>query len=242
MRTGRSLTLSRQLLVTFGGCSAGSGGPACRGWVPLAGTVTLRHPPASKGAVARRNDFEVLGPKWCRCTPIGRARIRYAARDNGRLNRSVRRTPRRGAIQVSDVAGQSATTAARLGLSAGNTVGEAGYDDDVDHDLRDAIADLIESDLLDDDADEVLDAVLLWWRDGDGDLTDALGGRDSVARRRRGDLAVDAEDRAGRIRRARVRSPRPPGPQDCRRQPASRVVREWMIARLARPKSGKVRR
>ncbi len=75
---------------------------------------------------------------------------------------------------MSDVAGQSVTTAARLGLKAGNTVGEAGYDDDVDHDLRDAIADLIESELLDDDADEVLDAVLLWWRDGDGDLTDAL--------------------------------------------------------------------
>ena len=63
---------------------------------------------------------------------------------------------------MSDVAGQSATTAARLGLSAGNTVGESGYDDDVDHDLRDAIADLIDSDLLDEDADEVLDAVLLW--------------------------------------------------------------------------------
>ena len=75
---------------------------------------------------------------------------------------------------MSDVAGQSATTAARLGLSAGNTVGESGYDDDVDHDLRDAIADLIDSDLLDEDADEVLDAVLLWWREGDGDLADAL--------------------------------------------------------------------
>jgi hypothetical protein len=56
---------------------------------------------------------------------------------------------------VSDVAGQTVTTAARLGLKAGNTVGESGYDDDVDHDLRDAIADLIESELLDDDADEV---------------------------------------------------------------------------------------
>ena len=75
---------------------------------------------------------------------------------------------------MSDVAGRSVSTAARLGLKAGDTVGEAGYDFDVDHDLRDAIADLVGSDLLDEDADDVLDAVLLWWREGDGDLTDAL--------------------------------------------------------------------
>jgi hypothetical protein len=28
--------------------------------------------------------------------------------------------------------------------------------------------------LLDEDADEVIDVVLLWWRDGDGDLVDRL--------------------------------------------------------------------
>ena len=75
---------------------------------------------------------------------------------------------------MSDVAGYAVAAAARLGLQAGDTVGESGYDDDVDHDLRDAIADVIDADLLDDDSDEVLAAVLLWWRDGDGDLTDAL--------------------------------------------------------------------
>ena len=137
---------------------------------------------------------------------------------------------------MSDVAGQSVTTAARLGLKAGNTVGESGYDDDVDHDLRDAIADLIESELLDDDADEVLDAVLLWWRDGDGDLTDALINAVPL-------LADDGviwlftpEDRARRIRRAQ-RDRR--GHPDRRTVPdhhASRVDRDWMIARLARPK------
>ena len=62
---------------------------------------------------------------------------------------------------MSDVAGQSVMTAVRLGLKAGDTVGEAGYDDDVDHDLRDAVADLVGSDLLDEDADDVLDAVLI---------------------------------------------------------------------------------
>ena len=28
--------------------------------------------------------------------------------------------------------------------------------------------------MVDDDYDEVVDAVILWWRDGDGDLVDAL--------------------------------------------------------------------
>jgi hypothetical protein len=55
---------------------------------------------------------------------------------------------------------------------------EMGYDDDVDHDLRDALTDRC-GELVDEDTDEVVDAVLLWYRDGDGDLfellTDALG-------------------------------------------------------------------
>ncbi len=75
---------------------------------------------------------------------------------------------------MTDVAGPAEVAAARLGLTAGSLVAEFGYDDDVDHDLREAIEDLIGSDLLDEDADDVVDAVILWWRETDGDLTDAL--------------------------------------------------------------------
>lgn len=75
---------------------------------------------------------------------------------------------------MTGVSGQAANVAARLGLSAGDVVGEIGYDSDVDEGLRDAVIDIIDSDLLDEDADDVLDAVLLWWREDDGDLTDAL--------------------------------------------------------------------
>ncbi|GGJ84138.1 hypothetical protein GCM10010123_12270 [Pilimelia anulata] len=50
---------------------------------------------------------------------------------------------------------------------------ELGYDDDVDTDLRDAIIDRC-GDLVDADTDEVVDAVLLWWREDDGDLVDEL--------------------------------------------------------------------
>jgi len=64
--------------------------------------------------------------------------------------------------------------ASRLGLRPGQVVQEFGYDDDVDHDLREAVEDLIGGELVDEDSDEVVDAVLLWWRDEDGDLVDAL--------------------------------------------------------------------
>lgn len=64
--------------------------------------------------------------------------------------------------------------AERLSVKPGQLVQELGYDDDVDHDLRDAVEDVAGSELLDEDADETVDVVLLWWREGDGDLVDAL--------------------------------------------------------------------
>ena len=64
--------------------------------------------------------------------------------------------------------------ATRLGFKPGQVVQEFGYDDDVDHDLRDSIEDLTGEELLDEDADEVVDVVLLWWREEDGDLVDGL--------------------------------------------------------------------
>jgi len=64
--------------------------------------------------------------------------------------------------------------ASRLGFKPGLLAQEFGYDDDVDHDLRDAIESLTGSELADEDSDEIVDAVLLWWREDDGDLVDAL--------------------------------------------------------------------
>ena len=66
------------------------------------------------------------------------------------------------------------TIATKLGLKAGQVVQELGYDDDCDLALRTAIATLTGSELVDEDHDEVVDAVLLWWREDDGDLVDAL--------------------------------------------------------------------
>ena len=62
----------------------------------------------------------------------------------------------------------------RLGIKPGQVVQELGYDDDVDEQLRDAIAGVEAVELVDEDYDDVVDVVLLWWREGDGDLVDAL--------------------------------------------------------------------
>jgi hypothetical protein len=51
---------------------------------------------------------------------------------------------------------------------------ESGYDDDVDEGLRDDIAAHTGEELVDEDTDEVVDVVLLWYREGDGDLVDVL--------------------------------------------------------------------
>jgi hypothetical protein len=64
--------------------------------------------------------------------------------------------------------------AERLGIEPGMVVQEVGYDDDVDEELRAAIEDRAGNDLVDEDSDEVVDVVLLWWREDDGDLVDAL--------------------------------------------------------------------
>ncbi|MFI9813735.1 DUF3052 domain-containing protein [Saccharothrix variisporea] len=62
----------------------------------------------------------------------------------------------------------------KLGIDPGAVVQEIGWGEDVDDDLRAAVEERIGSDLLDEDADEVVDVVLLWWREDDGDLVDTL--------------------------------------------------------------------
>ncbi len=73
------------------------------------------------------------------------------------------------------VSSAPATAVAKLGFSPGQVILEIGYDeDDVEQDLRLQIEDVLEGDLEDEDYDDVVDGVLLWWREFDGDLTDAL--------------------------------------------------------------------
>lgn len=62
----------------------------------------------------------------------------------------------------------------KLGFTEDQVVLELGYDDDVDDEVREQIEDLLGGQLQEEDYDDVVDAVLLWWRHNDGDLTDAL--------------------------------------------------------------------
>src|SRR5829696_4156603 len=61
-----------------------------------------------------------------------------------------------------------------MGFSPGSVVQEMGWDEDVDDELRVQIEDTVDGDMVDGDYGNVVDAVLLWWRDEDGDLVDAL--------------------------------------------------------------------
>ena len=64
--------------------------------------------------------------------------------------------------------------AARLGFSPDTVIQELGWDEDVDNELRSAIEEIVGHALVDGESDEVVDGVILWWRDDDGDLVDAL--------------------------------------------------------------------
>lgn len=93
----------------------------------------------------------------------------HEVRDGGQARNG--RTPVGQSAGHSDQRDESAR---RLGLQSGQVVQELGWDEDCDDDLRADIEDVTGSELVDAGIGEVADVVLLWWRDGDGDLVDAL--------------------------------------------------------------------
>jgi len=64
--------------------------------------------------------------------------------------------------------------AEKLGIEPGAVVQVVGADDDVDRGLLDDVVARAGTPMTADDSDDVVDVVLLWWREGDGDLVDAL--------------------------------------------------------------------
>ena len=62
----------------------------------------------------------------------------------------------------------------KLGIASGMTVQEIGDDDDVDETFRTAVEAVTGSALVGLDFEDVVDAVLLWHREDDEDLVDAL--------------------------------------------------------------------
>jgi len=69
---------------------------------------------------------------------------------------------------------QASDLAARMGFQSGQLVLEIGHGSDCDSALRSDIEKTIGSTILSGDVNEVVDAVILWFRESDGDLVDEL--------------------------------------------------------------------
>jgi hypothetical protein len=61
-----------------------------------------------------------------------------------------------------------------MGLAKDDLVLEVGHDSDCDSTLRDELMSITGTEFLQGSTSEVVDAVIIWWREGDGDLVDEL--------------------------------------------------------------------
>ncbi|HEY1917069.1 MAG TPA: DUF3052 domain-containing protein [Streptosporangiaceae bacterium] len=124
----------------------------------------------------------------------------------------------------------------RLGIKPGYVVQELGYDDDCDEDLRDAIAGVDGVELVDEDYDDVVDVVLFWWREGDGDLVDSLV--DAVAPLADGGNIWLLTPKAGREGHVEPSDIREAAPTAGLSQTSSLSAgRDWSGTRLVAPKA-----
>jgi hypothetical protein len=125
--------------------------------------------------------------------------------------------------------------ARKLGIQQGQVVQEWGWDEDADDDIRGDVEDVTGGEMLDEDTDEVVDVVLLWWRDDDGDLVDTL--MDAIA-----SLADDGviwvltpkTGKPGHVQPAEIAESAPTAGL----MPTSSVnLGDWSASRLVQPKS-----
>jgi hypothetical protein len=61
-----------------------------------------------------------------------------------------------------------------MGLKPDQVVQQIGVDSDCDSEFISSIQNFLTTEIVDEDFNDVIDVVLLWWREGDGDLVDAL--------------------------------------------------------------------
>ena len=133
------------------------------------------------------------------------------------------------------VAADSPSYARKLGIEKNQLVQELGWDEDTDDEIRFDIEDASGGELLDEDAEEVIDVVLLWWRDDDGDLVDRL--MDAI-----GSLADDGvvwvvtpkTGQPGHVRPADIAESAPTAGL---MQTSSANLGDWIASRLVQPKS-----
>jgi hypothetical protein len=144
---------------------------------------------------------------------------------------------------VSATAGQAdgvRSLADRLGIESGMVVMELGYDEDVDEGLRDVLTERV-GDLVNEDTDEVVDVVLLWWRDGDGDLVDTLvDALGPLADKGVVWLLTPKAGRAGHVEPSEITESAPTA--GLQQTSTLSVAKDWSGARLVAPRAARSRR
>ncbi len=125
--------------------------------------------------------------------------------------------------------------AQRLDIHHDQIVQELGWDDDSDDDIRADVEEACGSDLLDEDADEVIDVVLLWWRDGDGDLVDRL--MDAIAPLAEDGIIWVLTPKTGKSGHVLPADIAEAAPTAGLMQTSSAKLGDWIGSRLVQPKS-----
>jgi DUF3052 family protein len=144
---------------------------------------------------------------------------------------------------VSATAGQAdgvKSPAERLSIEPDSVVMELGYDDDVDEELRDAVIDRC-GEIVDEDTDEVVDVVLLWWREDDSDLVETLiDARSPLAEDGVIWLLTPKPGRDGHVEPSEISEAAPTA--GLQQTTSINAAPEWSGARLVTPRSGRGKR
>lgn len=127
--------------------------------------------------------------------------------------------------------------AQRLGIQKNQVVQELGWDEDSDDDIRADIEDACGGELLDEDSDEVIDVVLLWWRDVDGDLVDRL--MDAIIPLSEDGVIWVVTPKTGKPGHVQPAEIAESAPTAGLMQTSSAKLGDWTATRLVQPKSSK---
>jgi hypothetical protein len=145
---------------------------------------------------------------------------------------------------VSATAGQAEgmrSLAERLGIQPGMVVMEIGFDEDADAELRDAVEERSGSALVGPESDDVVDVVLLWWREDDGDLVDALvDALGPLAESGTVWLLTPKVGREGHVEPSEISESAPTA--GLQQTSTISAARDWAGARLVAPKASRSRR
>lgn len=122
-----------------------------------------------------------------------------------------------------------------LGIEKGQVVQELGWDEDTDDDIRADVEDVSGGELLDEGSDEVVDVVLLWWRDDDGDLVDRL--MDAITPLADEGVIWVVTPKTGKPGHVQPAEIAESAPTAGLMQTSSANLGDWIASRLVQPKS-----